>query len=134
MYLLKYKCSNYCTARTTAGSYEYLPKLAQQSAFVSRQKPEALSKATILVLVFLRKVLVYATSVLVSVDSSDSDSKPVRQLHLPLCHSARLAQPNLPAQCENRIRGLNDHLLVKRRVGMFWDFKFPKIRIVTSHF
>ena len=51
-----------------------------------------------------------------------------------MCHSAGLTQRNLPVQHENRIRGLNDHLLVKRRVRIFWDFKFSKIRIVTSHF
>ena len=38
------------------------------------------------------------------------------------CHSARRAQPNLPAQRENRIGVLNDHLLVKRRVKKFWNF------------
>ena len=51
-----------------------------------------------------------------------------------MCHSTGLTQPILPAQRENKIRGLNDQLLVKKRLRVFWDYKFSKIRIVTSHF
>ena len=36
-----------------------------------------------------------------------------------MCHSARLAQRNLPAKHEKTIKGLNDEKVLRRRVKKF---------------
>ena len=41
------------------------------------------------------------------------------QIACNLCHSARLAQRNLPGKHEKMIKGLNDEKVLRRRVEMF---------------
>ena len=46
-----------------------------------------------------------------------------------MCHSARLAQRNLSAEQERKIKGLNDEKVLKRRVKIFYKFQFFEISI-----
>ena len=51
-----------------------------------------------------------------------------------MCHSARVAQRNLPAKHEKTIKGLNDEKMLRRRVEIFGNFKFSKFRLSNEYF
>ena len=41
-----------------------------------------------------------------------------------MCHSARLAQRDLPAGQKKTTEGLSNEKVLRRRVGIFWNFYF----------
>ena len=51
-----------------------------------------------------------------------------------MCHSARLAQRNLPAKHKLARKGLNDKKVLRRRVEKFWKFLFSKFRFSSGYF
>ena len=51
-----------------------------------------------------------------------------------MCHSARLAQRNLPTGQKKTTKGLINKKVLRRRVEIFRKFKFLKIRLTGKYF
>ena len=51
-----------------------------------------------------------------------------------MCHSARLAQRNLPAGQKKTTKGLSNKKVLLRRVEIFRKFKFLKFRLTGKFF
>ena len=51
-----------------------------------------------------------------------------------MCHSARLAQRNLPAGQKKTTKGLSNKKVLRRRVEIFRKFKFLKFRLTGKYF
>ena len=53
---------------------------------------------------------------------------------LSLCHSARLAQRNLPAGQKKTAKGLSNKKMLRKMVEIFRKFKFSKFRLTGKYF
>ena len=51
-----------------------------------------------------------------------------------MCHSARLAQRNLPAGQKKTTKGLSNKKVLRKRVEIFRKFKFLKFRLTDKYF
>ena len=51
-----------------------------------------------------------------------------------MCHSARLAQRNLPAGQKKTTKGLSNKKVLRKRVEIFRKFKFFKFRLTGKYF